>query len=194
MDGKPLPNTEESGNKITNPKGKYGPMAFGPMGRAWQPRIKWAGTYDQKWLDNTFPFLPPDFDDHYYQAAPADQQMDYPQAGEQVELLNLTPQGRAAFKLPEEDIPIVFHLRNGQKKETNTVLDTFLAEPEQKRFMLTWRACIPLLRNIYEVREVTAGKVRIPERQIPSESRRKQRFSSLAELAKSNRQTGGVKM
>ena len=25
-------------------------MAFGPIGRAWQPRLKYAGTYDQKWL------------------------------------------------------------------------------------------------------------------------------------------------
>ena len=52
LDGKPLPNTEETGSRSRKPKGKYRPMAFGPVGRAWQPRPKWAGTYDQKWLDD----------------------------------------------------------------------------------------------------------------------------------------------
>ena len=79
IDGKPLPNTEETGRRITDPRGKYKPMAFGPIGRAWQPRPKYAGTYDEKWLDEVFPFLPADFKEDYYQAAPADQQIDYPQ-------------------------------------------------------------------------------------------------------------------
>ena len=45
-------------------------MAFGPVGRSWQPRIRWAGTYDQKWMDEKFPFLPEDFDERYYQCRP----------------------------------------------------------------------------------------------------------------------------
>ena len=59
IDGMPLPNTEESGQPIVDPRGSYRPMAFGPIARAWQPRVKLAGTYDQNWLDNIFPsFLP----------------------------------------------------------------------------------------------------------------------------------------
>jgi hypothetical protein len=194
MDGKPLPNTEERGRGITNPKGSYGPMAFGPLGRAWQPRVKLAGTYDKNWLDNKHPFLPDDFQEAYYQAAPADQQMDYPQGGEEVELVNLTPQGRAAFRLPKVDIPVVFHLRNGERKETNAVLDTIVVEPDPNRFMLTWRASFALPRNVHDLREVVAGRVRVPDARSPSQGRGKRRFSSLAELAKSNRQTGRVKM
>ena len=37
IDGKPLPNTEELDRPVRNPKGKYRPMAFGPIGRGWQP-------------------------------------------------------------------------------------------------------------------------------------------------------------
>src|SRR5262249_45980580 len=73
----PLPNTEETGQPVRKPNGTYRPMAFGPVGRAWQPRPKWAGTYDQKWKDETYPFLPADFDERYFQAAPDDQQTDY---------------------------------------------------------------------------------------------------------------------
>jgi len=182
MDGKPLPNTEESGVKITNPKGSYKPMAFGPIGRAWQPRPKFAGTYDKNWLDNKYPFLPDDFKEAYYQTAPQDQQMDYPVGGEEIELVNLTPIGRMAFKLPKVDIPVVFHLRNGEKKETNTVLDTIVLEPDQKRFMLAWRANLPLRRNIHEVREVIAG-ASFKEGEVMQDRGGKRRFSSLEEMA-----------
>ena len=40
IDGKPLPNTEETGKKVTDPRGKYRPMAFGPIGRAWPLRAE----------------------------------------------------------------------------------------------------------------------------------------------------------
>ena len=53
-------------------------MSFGPMGRGWPGRIEYGGTYDQNWIDNIFPFLPPDFDDRYFQMAPPDQQIDLP--------------------------------------------------------------------------------------------------------------------
>ena len=38
INGKPLPNTEGLRKPIKNPKGKYLPMALGPIGRGWQPR------------------------------------------------------------------------------------------------------------------------------------------------------------
>lgn len=182
MDRAPLPNTEETGHPVRRPNHNYSPMAFGPLGRAWQQRVKFAGTYDQNWLDHQCPFWPTDFDDHYYQAAPADQQIDYPRGGEEVELVNLTPGGKTAFKLPILDIPVVFHLMNGEKKETNTVLDTIVVEPDQKRFMLTWRTHLPMRRNIHEMREVSAGKVPVSEGQIIPRSGGKRRFTSLEAL------------
>src|SRR5579883_3232186 len=77
VEGKLLPNTEEIGKPVEKPDGKYRPMAFGPIGRSWEPRYKLAGTYDQKWLDDVCPFLPADFKDEYYQCAPEDQQLAY---------------------------------------------------------------------------------------------------------------------
>jgi hypothetical protein len=159
MDGKPLPNTEERGGKVTNPKGSYRPMAFGPVGRGWQPRPKLAGTYDKHWQDNVFPFLPADFKEEYYQAAPADQQMTYPQGGEEVVLENLTPNGNTSFKLPQCDLPIEFVLRNGSPREVRPVIDTVVIEPELKRFLVVWRTNHLLRRNIFEVAQVIAGKM-----------------------------------
>jgi hypothetical protein len=159
LDGKPLPNTEEHGSKVNNPRGNYRPMAFGPVGRAWQPRPKLAGTYDKNWLDNVFPFLPADFKEEYYQAASPDQQMAYARGGEEVTLENLTPAGRSAFRLPKLDIPIEFSLRDGQGKEMIVLIDTIVIEPDLGRFLMVWRTNIPLHRNIFEVIQVVVGKM-----------------------------------
>ena len=76
--GAPVSNTEEIRDPVRDPGGKYRPMAFGPIGRGWPSRIRYAGTYDQNWIDNVFPFLPDDFDSRYFQCAPEDQQIAAP--------------------------------------------------------------------------------------------------------------------
>jgi len=144
VDGTPMPNTEAIQEPIRKPDGSYRPLAFGPVGRGWTPRIQFAGTYDQDWLDNVFPFLPADFRDDYYQSAPADQQLPYPAGGEEMFLLNLTPAGHTGFRLPRVEVPIVFFPKQGERTETKGVIDTIVLEPDQGRFTLTWRASIPL--------------------------------------------------
>jgi len=158
VDGTPMPNTEEVNRPITMPGGDYQPMALGVIGRGWASRLKHAGTYDQDWIDNTFPFLPADFKEAYYQAAPEDQQIPYPQGGEDVVLVNLTPEGRTAFKLPAIDMPVVFFRKKGENHETRAVIDTIVIEPDKGIFTMTWRASLPLRRNIFEIPQVLAGK------------------------------------
>jgi hypothetical protein len=139
VDGTPLPNTEERNRPVTAPNRPYRPLALGPLGRNWAPRYKLAGTYDQKWLDENFPFLPPDFDEAYFQTAPSDQQIDYPCGGERVDLLNLDPEGRMSFVLPDFTMPIklVYRSRN---EDLSPVIDTITLDPTGRRCMLVWRA------------------------------------------------------
>lgn len=159
LDGTPLPNTEETGSPVKKANGTYRPMAFGSVGRSWPPRPKWAGTYDQKWLDDVFPFLPADFDERYFQAAPEDQQTDHLKGGEEVELGNLTPAGRAVFRLPRIDVPVVFAFAAGPRKELPGTLDTVVLEPDAGRFLATWRANLPVRRNVFEVEHIVAGRM-----------------------------------
>ncbi|MCP4117538.1 MAG: DUF2169 domain-containing protein [Desulfobacteraceae bacterium] len=147
----PLANTEERGKPVLKPNGKYRPMSFGPVGRGWQPRSALAGTYDQDWMDYVFPFLPADFNDAYFQAAPKDQQMPYPREGETVGLLNLTPEGRTIFRLPAKNIMVTFFLKNGEEKDIPAMPDTIMLETDKKIFTLTWRASLPLKKNMFEV-------------------------------------------
>jgi len=158
VDGTPLPNTEEINKSVTMPNQKHRPMGFGVIARNWEPRYRYAGTYDQNWIDNVFPFLPSDFNDAYCQCAPADQQIDFIKGGEIVELLNLTPQGRTLFKLPEVEVPVVFFRKKGGKEEMQAVADTLLIEPDQHRFSITWRSSLPLKKNMFEIPQVLVGK------------------------------------
>ena len=160
VDGKRMPSTEETGLPITTLKGNYRPMAYGPLGRAWKDRAKWAGTYDQRWQDEVFPFLPDDFSEKYFQAAPEDQQTDYLRGGEEVELLHLTPGGRVTFKLPDLTLPISYYEpRSSEAHPLQAQADTLLLEPELNRFCVTWRVRQPLKKNLMEIAQVTVGRM-----------------------------------
>jgi len=158
VDGTPLPHTEEVDRPVRKPDGDYRPMAFGPVGRGWAERLKFAGTYDDDWLANVFPFLPADFQPAYYQTAPADQQLPYLKGGEEVFLENLTPEGRVSFQLPTLDVPVVFFRKRGGRHETTGVIDSLLIEPDLGMFSMTWRAHLPLKRNIFEIPQVLVGR------------------------------------
>ena len=158
VDGTPMPNTEETGKVISMPNAAAQPMAFGPVGRGWEPRSKLAGTYDDAWLKDHFPFLPPDFDEGYYQAAPLDQQIPHPQGGEEIVLINLSSEGRTAFTLPVFDAPIHFFPKKGEREDGKLVLDTIVLEPNLGRFVLTWRATRPLQRSIHEMSQTMVGR------------------------------------
>jgi len=156
VDGTPLPNTEEQKRPVTAPDKTYQPMSFGPLGRGWAPRIKFAGTYDEAWLATRCPLLPEDFDDRYFQSAPQDQQIPFMQGGEIIRCINMSPEPNFVARIPAMDIPITFKFWN-RKSKVRTNLDTVVVEPDRSRILLMWRASIPLGRKIHALREVAVG-------------------------------------
>ena len=111
------------------------------------------------WQRSRAPFLPKDFDERYFQAAPEDQQIEYPNGGKEIELLNLTPVDRVSFSLPTLDVPVEFALRSRTWQEMRPVVDTIVIEPDQGRFSVTLRTSLPLKRNIFEVSEILVGRM-----------------------------------
>lgn len=158
VDGRHLPLTERPGEAVSRPDGRYAPMAFGPVGRGWTERRSRAGTYDQAWRDEVFPFLPKDFDDRYFQAAPSDQQLPLTSAPVAVALLNLTPDGLRRFEIPHFEAPVHVFPRDGGREDLRAVLDTIVFMPDEERFTLCWRAARPLRRNMLEVGQVLIGR------------------------------------
>jgi hypothetical protein len=158
LDGAPLPNSEELHHPVTAPDEHHAPMAFGPVGRGWEPRHRYGGTYDQTWRDDYFPFLPPDFDDRYYLAAPDDQQVPHPAGPLDVSLLNLTPDGARSFTLPHFDAAVHVFPRDGEPETVHAALDTMLFEPDHERFSLCWRMTRPLRKNLHEIGQAVIGQ------------------------------------
>lgn len=185
--GLPVPNTMEVGRPVTSVTGKYRPMSFGPIGRSWPSRIRHAGTYDDEWTDNVFPFLPKDFDERYYQCAPPEQQIDYPKGGEDVELLNLTPEGRTRFRLPELEVPVEFTDEFWKRAEIRACLDTILIDADKRRTALVWRASTPVRRGLGSIRQVVIG--RMPNGWYRARALGKTYYKSLQQLSASRRST-----
>lgn len=152
--GMALPATEEPGHPVERPDGHYRPMAFGPLGRHWLPRVEHAGTYDERWQREKMPWLPDDFDPRYHQAAPPDQQIPYPQGGEPIVLAHLSPQARVEARLPREPVHVRFVRHGAPIVEVQAQIDTVFIEPDEDRLCLTWRASCPLIRDPFELREM----------------------------------------
>jgi len=181
--GMPLPATEELGKPIDSPSGDYKPMALGPIGRSWPSRAGFAGTYDEAWLADCFPFLPADFDTRYYQAAPPDQQTDYLRGGEDVLLLNLTRQERAGFKVPRIEVPVTVFLSDGEHETLHAVIDTLLINTDAGTVEVTWRISRPLKRNMFEIALILVGEM--SRGWWRARELGKDYYPSLAELTKS---------
>ena len=134
-DGDLLPNIEYV-NETRRPAG------FGPIARHWEPRVKFAGTYDDDWRRHRHPLVPTDFDDLFYQTAPLEQQSAVPlTGGEPVILRNLTPSGLLQFKLPR--IPLLAHVDLGDDVAAQRPkLHTVLIEPDVPRVVMTWSSAL----------------------------------------------------
>ncbi|MBU2959874.1 DUF2169 domain-containing protein [Citreicella sp. C3M06] len=154
-EGAPLPVTYQPGKPVNDALGPYQPMALGPVGRSWLPRRRHTGTYDQHWLDHRTPLLPEDFDFRYFQCAASDQQIAYPQGGEPLELLGLTPEGRFGMTLPRERLVLSFLRKNGPVSQKLPNLDTIVVHPQRRQLSLTWRSRFSCNRDLHDLAEIT---------------------------------------
>ena len=157
VDGSPLPNVEAVGQGVSHPTDKRAPVAMGPLGRGWPQRARFAGTYDAAWLAGTFPFLPADFDERYYQAAPEDQQVPLPKGPMDVTLSGFTADGPCRFALPYLELPVQVYPKRGEREDLIAKLDTIVFDTDAERVTLSWRVARPLKKSLHEVAQVVAG-------------------------------------
>ena len=105
------------------------------------------GTYDENWQKGRCPELPEDFRFDFYNGAHPDLQVEgYLKGNEDVELVNLTPEGRIQFRLPgirPTAIVSKSPMENADAscltEEVRLNLDTLCLIPDEKRFYLVWR-------------------------------------------------------
>ncbi len=125
------------------------PVGLGVVGRAWTPRLQFAGTYDETWHKTRWPYHPVDHDFHYWNGAPADQQIEWPAPGLAFELANLAlpEHTRAGFlraRLPGHRALVALRFKSGEIVPLEMKLDTLLIDTEEMRVSATWRVVFPL--------------------------------------------------
>jgi uncharacterized protein YjbI with pentapeptide repeats len=89
----PLPQVEDPARLIGSPGDRPPPACPLPVDQSWPSRMKKAGTYDQKWFNERWPYFPEDMDWTFFNAGQeAQQQATFFTGGEPVELVNLHPE------------------------------------------------------------------------------------------------------
>ncbi|AUX43425.1 hypothetical protein SOCE26_048730 [Sorangium cellulosum] len=149
-----LPNLEDPAQLIESPGDRPPPAGFGVIGRAWLPRALHAGTYDDAWRAERFPFLPADFDERYHQAAHPDLIAPAPLAGgEPVVVQNASELGELRFSVPDVRLTITTRIK-GVKRDHVPRLDTLHIEPDERRVVACFRITFRCPRSFLYLEEV----------------------------------------
>jgi hypothetical protein len=174
IEGLALPCIEHPRHRMRSWTDTPPPIGFGPVSRFAKSRVQFAGTYDQKWMDETLPFLPHDFDDRYFQAAPEDQQLDRLDEGAEFTCRNMSIEGEFVVRAPALNVSATF-LSDDKTQIRAVKADTLILEPHEKRVILVGRTNVELPRKFTRLREVHVGQ---EQRGLSPD---KPRFNSLAE-------------
>lgn len=137
------------------------PASFGPLHRHWEPRARFAGTYDEAWERDKMPLLPDDFDPRFHISVPPDQWSELPLRGDEpVEITGATEEGSWRFQLPRVQPGFSVYIE-GKRNDLRTHLDTIVIDADAKRVELVWRATFPMPRKYEMVDEVHILKKRV---------------------------------
>ncbi len=149
-----LPNIEDPDRLISGGQDRPAPAGFGYIAPDWAPRRNYAGTYDEKWRKNRAPFLPVDFDRRFFNCAHPDLIADgYLKGNEQVIVKNVGRYGVTAFHVPMLRFQFIFNI-DRKTFAGSPHLDTLIIEPDQNRFSVIWRSCMPCDKKTLKIRKV----------------------------------------
>ncbi len=156
--GLSLPNLEDPSHLIRSPADRPVPVGCGPIPPAWQPRLAYAGTYDEAWQRGRAPYLPRDFDPRFFQAAPPDQIV-HPHlaGGEIIHLVGLSPDGPLQVQVPTCSPQIGIVGGPAGMIPPRPVLDTIVIEPALDRCCVTWRSLMAVDTELLTISVVDIG-------------------------------------
>jgi hypothetical protein len=140
--GRPVPNIEDPREPLTTVSDRPPPMGVTPVARSWQPRVKYAGTYDDEWRRKRAPLWPDDFDQRFFCSAPlALQASPHLNGAEQVHLQGLHPEGTLSFRIPTVRL-VSRSSFTDRTVRTTLVFDGVLINTNLGRLTLYYRAGI----------------------------------------------------
>jgi hypothetical protein len=142
-----VPNLQAPGVRLTAPGQYVEPVGFGPIAAWWPSRVeklhRHAASFSHRgWAQQP---LPPDLDFGYFNAAPADQQLDVLRDNERIVLEDLHAEHpRLVTSLPGVRARVMVERRPGAGDEAAMRCDTLSIDLDRGLCWLVWRAQIAI--------------------------------------------------
>lgn len=139
LEDMPLPNIEDPKSLISGPDDRPAPANLGFIGPSWQPRLSYAGTYDESWDSKRKPLLPEDFDNRFFNASHPDLVCQgFLKGNEEVNAIGVSPNGPISLTLPGITPQCVVEDRSAGEHTLLVRLDKVVLEPDERRLLLVW--------------------------------------------------------
>ena len=134
------------------------PAGFGIRAKVHPERCALLGTVDDAFIQSP-QWLPDDFDFAIWNAAPPDQQIDYPRGDETIALTNLCPPGTPGatvdaqgdtvleLALLKHECFVLVRMASGEMFSHPMSIDTVLIEPDEQTLTLVWRIILSKTDN-----------------------------------------------
>jgi hypothetical protein len=158
------PNSRKLAPNIEYPGRSQGnkPAGLGPIPAHWQPRVKYAGTYDEAWRNERLPLYAEDLDDRFFLCSPEDQQArEYLRGGEPVKLENLTSDGTLGFTLPRVALGFATEFSTGEIVLHRAKLHTVILEPDIPRLLMVWHTHLPCHPKVLKLERTTITQKKV---------------------------------
>lgn len=158
---RPAPFIEDPAHPLRGASTRPPPAGLGAIGRHWEPRRRYLGTYDAAWRRQRAPLAPLDQDDRANLcASPGLSAVPPLRGGEDVALLNLTPGGgTTGFRLPRIRVEVTLKTKGRAPEVLAPYVDTVLIDaldPAGVAVEFVWRAAFRPPRRMSEAEVVVA--------------------------------------
>ncbi len=159
-EGARLPNVEDPARPMSRPDDRPPPAGFGFVAPNWQPRLSYAGTYDDAWQRDRMPLVPADFKARFYSAATTGLFAEgHLRGGEPFEVVNAGRPGPWTGTLPTQGVEFVIDFPDNFEV-VPMAIDTVLIDADNRRVELTWKGEFDVHGRVYDVGWVKAQFVR----------------------------------
>jgi len=166
MNGLSLPNLEDPRKLLQHAGDIVTPAGFGFISPGWQPRLSFAGTYDEHWQKKQAPYLPEDFDLRFFNMSHPD--LVYPGyllGGETVHISGMHPDGAMQFELPMVALSANVDIKSRTEQPAFN-LETLLIEPDNLQLSMTWKAELTCDKETLKISQVSISLSQSPIRQV----------------------------
>ncbi|ALV06986.1 DUF2169 family type VI secretion system accessory protein [Roseateles depolymerans] len=163
-----LPNLEMDDHPIRGPRDQPEPAGVGVVASHWPWRSRYAGTHDDRWMQERYPLPPLDQDPRFFQIAPPAQQVPgYLRGGEPVSLFNLTPpgcaqEGRIDFRLPRLSLAFTTQFNQGPKERSRSVIHTVILDTDAPRLIVVHHMALPCHARVNDLRKTVVEEMARP--------------------------------